>query len=221
LAAIATNASAALRFLGRVPPDHDEVRAALNRIIGDSHRTSEVFDGIHALFGKVSQERQQPIDMNEIVLDVLQSLRGELKDHRVATRPDLTSELPLVGGHRGQLREIIFNLVHNALEAMATTTNRSRVLEVRTELRGHDAIVVSVQDSGPGIDPRQLDGIFGAFITTKAHGTGLGLAICRMIAEHHGGQLTASSDGYSGALFQFVLPIEFTDKGTGSPERGH
>ena len=104
---------------------------------------------------------------------------------------------------------------------MATTTNRSRVLEVRTELRGHDAIVVSVQDSGPGIDPRQLDGIFSAFLTTKAHGTGLGLAICRMIAEHHGGQLTASSDGYSGALFQFVLPIEFTDKGTGSPERGH
>jgi signal transduction histidine kinase len=221
LAAIATNASAALRFLGRAPPDHDEVGAALNSIIGDSHRTSEVFDGIRALFGKVSQERRQPIDMNEIVLGVLQSLREELKDHGVATRPDLTSELPLVGGHRGQLREVIFNLVQNALEAMDTTTNRSRVLEVRTELRGHDAIVVSVQDSGPGIDPRQLDAIFGAFLTTKAHGTGLGLAICRMIAEHHGGQLTASSDGYSGALFQFVLPIEFTDKGTASPERGH
>jgi signal transduction histidine kinase len=221
LTAIATNASAALRFLGRVPPDHEEVRAALNRIIGDSHRTSELFDGIRALFGKVSQERRQPIDMNEIVLGVLQSLREELKDHRVVTRPDLTSELPLVGGHRGQLREVILNLVHNALEAMDSTTNRSRVLEVRTELRGHDAIVVSVQDSGPGIDPRRLDGIFGAFITTKAHGTGLGLAICRMIAEHHGGQLTASSDGYSGALFQFVLPIEFADKGTASPEGGH
>jgi signal transduction histidine kinase len=80
---------------------------------------------------------------------------------------------------------------------------------VRTELRDHAAIVVSVQDSGPGIDPKQLDSIFAAFVTTKPLGTGLGLAICRMIIEHHGGQLSASSDGKSGALFEFVLPIEF------------
>jgi signal transduction histidine kinase len=130
------------------------------------------------------------------------------------TRSDLTSELPLVDGNRNQLRQVIFNLLHNALEAMEATTDPSRVLRVKTELRGHDAIVIAVEDSGPGIDPKQLDGIFGAFFTTKPHGMGLGLAICRMIIERHGGQLTASSDGKRGASFQFVLPIETGEKAT-------
>jgi len=213
LAAIMANGSAALRFLGNVPPAHDEVRVALNDIISDSHRTSELFDGIRALFRKVDQGRQR-IDVNEIMLGALQSLRGEFKDHGVITRSDLASELPLVDGNRNQLQQVIFNLLHNALEAMATTTDSSRVLRVRTELRGRDTIVVGVEDSGPGIDPKQLDGIFGAFFTTKAHGMGLGLAICRMIIERHGGRLTASSDGKRGALFQFVLPIEIKEKAT-------
>ena len=86
------------------------------------------------------------------------------------------------------------------------------MLRVKTELRDHNAIVVAVEDSGRGIDPKQMDSIFGAFFTTKAHGMGLGLAICRMIIEHHGGQLTASSDGKRGALFQFYVPIEFTER---------
>jgi signal transduction histidine kinase len=213
LVAIAMNAGAAQRFLGRTPPDQDEVRAALDRIRSDSHRTSEVFDGIRALFGKVDQGRHR-VDVNEIILGVLWSLHGELKDRGVTTHPELTSELPLVDGHGGQLRQVVFNLIYNALEAMDATTNRIRVIRVRTERRGQDAIVVSIQDSGPGIDTKQLDGIFGAFVTTKAHGTGLGLAICRMIIDHHGGQLSASSDGKSGALFQFVLPIESADQST-------
>jgi signal transduction histidine kinase len=110
------------------------------------------------------------------------------------------------------LREVIFNLVDNALEAMGTTTDQSRVLRVTTELRGRDAIAVTVADSGPGIAPQKLDSIFTAFLTTKSHGMGLGLAICRMIVEQHGGQLTASSDGKNGALFQLVLPAAATDK---------
>src|SRR4029077_15993297 len=215
LAGIVTNAGAALRWLGRSPPDHDEVRAALNRIQSEGHRTSEVFDAIRALFRKGDQGRQR-IAVNEIIVEVLQSLRGELKDHEVETRPKLT-ELPLVDGHRGQLRQVIFNLVHNALEAMDTTSDRRRVLRVTTELRGRDAISVAVEDSGPGIDPKQLDGVFGAFVTGKSHGMGLGLAICRMIIEHHGGQLTASSDGKNGALFKFTLPIGSTDKAIASP----
>jgi signal transduction histidine kinase len=150
-----------------------------------------------------------------MILGVLNSFREELRDHRVATRPEL-AELPLVDGHRNQLQQVISNLVRNALEAMDTTTGRGRVLRVSTEVRGRDAIVVAVEDSGPGIDPKQLDGIFGAFFTTKAHGMGLGLAICRMIIERHGGQLTASSDGKSGALFRFILPIGPMDAGTPS-----
>ena len=210
LASIVSNASAALRWLERTPPDHDELRAALNRIQGESHRTSEVFDAIRALFRKGDQGRQR-VDVNEIIGEVLQSLLGELKSHGIETRSDLGG-LPRVDGNRGQLREVIFNLVYNALEAMDTTTDQSRVLQVTTELRGRDAIAVTVSDSGPGIAPQKLDSIFTAFLTTKSHGMGLGLAICRMIVEQHGGQLTASSDGKSGALFQFVLPAAATDK---------
>jgi signal transduction histidine kinase len=209
LTAIVSNSGAALRFLAKTPPDNDEVRAALERIVRDSNRTSEVFDGIRALFRKVDQGLK-PIDVNEVIVGVLQSLQGELKDHGVEARSELASQLPLVDGQRSQLQEVIFNLILNAIEAMDTTADRRRELRVITKLSHHNAITVGVQDSGPGIDPKQLDEMFGAFITTKSHGMGLGLAICRMIIEHHGGQLTASSDGKSGALFEFTLPIEST-----------
>jgi len=134
-----------------------------------------------------------------------------LKHHGVETRSELTPELPLVDGNSSQLQEVIYNLVRNAVEAMHTTTNRARLLRVRTELRGRDAIAIAVEDIGPGIEPTKLNSIFDAFTTTKSDGMGLGLAICRMISEHHGGQLTASSDGKSGSLFQFVLPIASTN----------
>ena len=205
LASIVTNANAALRWLGRTPPDHDEVRSALTRIQNEGHRTSEVFDAIRALF-RTGDGGRQKIDVNEIVVEVLQSLQAELKENGVDIRPEL-AELPLVDGHKGQLRGVISNLVHNALEALNTTTDRNRILRVTSELRGPGAIAVAVEDSGPGIDPEKLDRIFTAFVTTKSQGMGLGLAICRMIIEQHGGQLTASSDGKNGALFQFVLPI--------------
>ena len=210
LTGIVTNASAALRWLARNPPDHDKLRAALNRIQSNSHRTSEVFDAMRALFQKGNEGRER-IDLNEIIVEVLQSLRKELKDHEVETCSELT-ELPPVDGHRGQLREAMFNLVRNAVEAMDTTTDRSRVLRVTTELRGRDTIAVTIEDFGPGIDPQKLESIFTAFLTTKSHGMGLGLAICRVIAEQHGGQLTASSDGKSGALLQIVLPAASTDQ---------
>jgi signal transduction histidine kinase len=208
LAAIAVNGNAALRFLDKTPPELGEVRTILNSMIGDTHRTSEVLEGIRALFGKSSQTREQ-VEVNEIIIGVLQSLQKNLQDHGVETRLDLAPDLPLVDGHRRQLEEVIFNLVHNAIEAMDVTTDRDRILQVTTALGGDASIAVAMRDSGPGIDPKRIDSVFGAFFTTKAHGMGLGLAICRTIIEHHGGQLTASSDGKNGSLFQFVLPIEF------------
>jgi signal transduction histidine kinase len=207
LATIATNGGAALRFLGRAKPDLDEVRSALDSIVAASHRASQIFDNLRALFGSTNQG-QQPVDVNEMIIGALRALRGELDLHGVTTRTELTSELPLVMGHSGQLQEVILNLLRNGIEAMDTIKGGNRMLRVKTEHDGRDAITVAVEDTGPGIDPKKLDGIFDAFVTTKPQGMGLGLAICRMIIERHGGQLTASSNGNRGALFQFVLPIE-------------
>jgi len=212
LAAIVINGKAALRFLERSPPDHDEVRVNLNNIVKDGFRTSEVFDGIRALFRKVDDGAKQ-VDVNEIILATLQSLREKFLDHKIETRTELSSGLPPIDGHKGQLQEVISNLIHNAVDAMDATTDRNRILRVTTAVNVDDAIKLTVEDSGPGIDANKLEGIFGAFITTKSQGMGLGLAICRMIIEKHKGQITASSDGKSGALFQVVLPIKSTENG--------
>jgi PAS domain S-box-containing protein len=210
LAAIAINGSAALRFLERSPLDIDEVRGILNGMIGDCHRVSEVFDTIRALFRRADPKRE-PTNVNEIVLDALQSMREELTDHGVMPETELAPELQPVDGHPKQLRQVIVNLIHNAIESMDHTTDRNRVLRVTTKRNGRDAVIVAVEDSGPGIDPELLDSIFDPFITTKPDGMGLGLAICRMIVDRHGGNLSALSDGNNGARFQFVLPAGFTN----------
>jgi signal transduction histidine kinase len=181
-------------------------------MVKDGFRTSEVFDGIRALFRKVDDGANQ-VDLNEIILATLQSLREEFLDHKIETRSKLTSGLPPVEGHKGQLQEVISNLIHNAVDAMEATIDRRRILRVTTDVHGDDAIKLTIEDSGPGIDANKLEGIFGAFITTKSQGMGLGLAICRMIIEKHKGQITASSDGKNGALFRVVLPIKSTEKG--------
>jgi PAS domain S-box-containing protein len=206
LAAIATNGSAALQFLRLTPLDPNDLRGILDTIISDCRRTSELFDSISTLFRRADQSRL-PINVNEIALEVLQSLHGQLNDHGVTAHTELASELPLVEGHPGQLRQVLSNLIHNAMEAMDGTKDQARVLRVRTGRHAPDSIMVAVEDSGPGIDPKKLNSIFDAFVTTKTQGMGLGLAICRMIVQRHEGELFASSDGKNGARFEFVLPV--------------
>jgi PAS domain S-box-containing protein len=209
LAAISINCSAAENFLERVPPDLDKVRSSLNGVVRDCNRVSEVFETIRALFRRVDQKRE-PTAINEIVLDVLQSMRQELADHGVATETELAPELQRVDGDRNQLRQVIINLIHNAIESMDSMRDRNRVLRVSTKSLSPHAIVVSVEDSGPGINPTRLESIFDPFITTKSDGMGLGLAICRMIAQRHDGKLSALSDGENGAQFRLVLPVKLT-----------
>jgi signal transduction histidine kinase len=211
LTGITAGGGAARRFLERNPPDVARARVSIETVVNAAHHVSQVFEGIRALFGK-GGEGQGSVDLNQIVLDVMQSMRVEFRTQLVAIQTELTAKLPLVTGHEGQLREVVTNLFQNAFEAMRETTDRNRLLKVSTALRNRSEVVLTVEETGPGIEPERLAGIFGAFVTTKAQGTGLGLAICRMIIEHHGGQLTASSDGVSGALFQFVLPFEPTKK---------
>jgi signal transduction histidine kinase len=209
LEAIAATGMAAKRFLERAPPDLEEVRSALDAMANDCERASEIFDNVRALFGSAAQGRG-PVDVNEMALGALRVVGPELEGRRIAISTELMLELPLVMGHKGQLQEVIINLARNAMEAMDAINDLNRVLHIKTQRRDSDAITVLVNDTGPGIDPKKLDGIFEAFVTTKASGMGLGLAICRTIIERHGGQLTAASDGKRGASFQFVLPIEAT-----------
>lgn len=206
LSAIAMNGAAASRYLQRLPIDVAEVREALKRMIEDSYRTNAVFESISDLFTSRDQ-RKHSLNLNEIILDVLQSLRVELDDHDVTLYPHLMAELPLVNGHHTQLQEVVANLVHNAIEAMADMTDRARVLKVTSELHRRNAIKISIEDSGPGISQKRLRQIFEAFVTTKTTGMGLGLAICKMIIDRHGGNISAHSDGNSGTAMQIILPI--------------
>jgi signal transduction histidine kinase len=207
LGAIALDGATAIRWLTRKPPDYDEAQAAVARTVRDCHRASQVLESFRSLF-KSAELDTQPVNLNEIALGVLDVLRGELNDHGVVARTVLAPELPVVPGHSGQLQEVMLNLARNSIEAMDSVTDRPRVLWVRTERDGRDAIVVSVEDSGPGIDSEKLGSIFDAFVTTKPNGMGLGLAICRMIISRHEGQLSASADNKPGALFRFTLPIK-------------
>jgi signal transduction histidine kinase len=205
LATIVMSGSSALRFLGHTPPDHEKARSALSKIVGESRRASQIFDSIRDLF-RTSDREKVPIDANALIRGALDIVHGDLKEHRVTVRTELIGESPVVVGHLGQLQEVLLNLIRNAIEAMDGTA--VRVLTLRTESRDHEGLVISVIDTGPGIDPEKLDRIFDAFVTTKPRGMGLGLAICRMIIERHGGQLLASPGGSGGALFQIILPFD-------------
>jgi len=211
LTRITTGGNAAQRFLKMVPPEHDRAQTALEGIVNAGHRTSEVIEGFRALLG-TGHEGRQLVNVNDIIRELLESLSSQLKDRQVEPRLELMPELPHVYGNSGQLQEVMSNLVVNAIEAMETSSDRSRLLRVRTELRDHKAVGVVVEDSGPGIDGNKLSDIFSGLVSTKPHGMGLGLAISRMIIDYHGGKLTASSDGKDGASFEFVLPIASVDQ---------
>jgi signal transduction histidine kinase len=207
LAAIAANGSAALRFLGRGQPNNDEARAALNRIVNDAHRTSDVFDSIRSLF-RDDEAGKQPLAVDDLVVEVMQSLGEELKEHGINVQLNLAPALPLIMAHRGQLQQVMYNLVSNALEAMSRTPKNLRNLEVGVNSYRGNKIAITLKDSGPGIEPKQLKMIFDEFVTTKATGIGLGLAICRLIVERHGGKISASSDRKEGTIFRVLLPAE-------------
>jgi signal transduction histidine kinase len=205
LAAIVSNGSAALRFLDRTPPDLQEVRSALTRLLSDSNRVEQVFNSLRALFGKPDQGKNL-INVNEIAVEAVRIFREDLRNHKIITRTHLTSELLPVMGNRGQLQEVILNLVHNAIQAMDGVEADRRVLQVKTQLDG-ESIVLIVEDSGPGIDPTKMNTIFDTFVTTKRDGMGLGLAICRTIVERHAGKIFVTSAHPHGCVFHVVLPI--------------
>jgi signal transduction histidine kinase len=207
LTSIISNAEAAQLMLDHARPDIEEIRGIVGEIIDGSYRADDIVKNVRSLFLNSRGDIQQ-VDMNMVVKGILQGLHNDLTDHRVTCRVELESELPAILGHKGQLQEVVFNLIHNALDAMKGSPVAGRSLCVRTEKRDSKAVGICVQDSGPGITPEQMGRIFDPFVTTKKDGMGMGLAICRMIVERHGGQISASSDVNTGARFEIVLPLE-------------
>jgi PAS domain S-box-containing protein len=211
LAAIVANGNAGLRWLANVAPDLDEVRATLKRIVSDGHRAGTVISSVRTLFKKNVQARA-PIDVNDLVREVLSLVRGELESRHVMVESEL-GQLPPVIADRTQLQQVILNLITNAFDAMGAINNRPRVLRLRSERCEPGRIMVTVHDSGPGIEKKNIHRIFEPFFTTKANGTGMGLSICRSVVESHGGRLMASHGHPYGAVFQIVLPLQEADAG--------
>ena len=205
LGAIVANASAARRYLGQTPPNVGEVRAALEAIAADGHRSSDVMHSIREMFTKTDQP-QTAVDANELIQETLSLVRPELDAARIAIQLDLAPQIPLVSAHRGQLQQVILNLVTNAADAMRSVSGRAAVLRMKSTPLESSAVELTVADSGTGIDPKHMERIFDAFFTTKASGMGMGLAICRSIVEAHGGRLSASPGEPHGSVFQVVLP---------------
>jgi PAS domain S-box-containing protein len=207
LAAMVANANAAQRWLANPTPDLDEVRAALKRIGSDGHRAAELVQGIRAMFRNGGQKRV-PVDLNQLVCEVLALVQGDLLERRVSVYTDLSADIPQVMADRVQLQQVIMNLVTNAMDAMAPVTDRQPILRVKSEIRDGDRVVVAVEDSGTGIDPEKMDRLFDSFFTTKPDGMGMGLSICRSIVEAHNGRLWASAGAPYGSVFRFELPVK-------------
>jgi C4-dicarboxylate-specific signal transduction histidine kinase len=205
LAAIVTNGNVGLRWLMRAEPDLDEVRSALQRIVDDGLRAAEVIGSIRVMFRKDHREKT-PVNFNDIIREVLALANGELESHQVTVRTDLREGHSEIMADRIQLQQVFLNLIRNAAEAMASVTDRARLLVVTSGSSEADDVRVTVEDAGPGIDPMDIDRIFHAFFTTKSHGMGMGLAICRSIIEAHDGRLWVSPGKPHGAVFHIQFP---------------
>jgi PAS domain S-box-containing protein len=203
LAAIVANANAGLRWLTKTPPSLDEACATFKDIAAAGHRMNEVIESIRTMFSRTHQS-EFALDMNELIRETIALVRGDLEAASVDVELEMASQLPLISGHRGQLQQVILNLVTNAAEAMRTVTGRT--LRVASKQSNSNGVEITVKDSGTGIQQNDIDRIFDAFFTTKANGMGMGLAICRSIIEAHGGTLSVSSVVPHGAAFRITLP---------------
>jgi C4-dicarboxylate-specific signal transduction histidine kinase len=204
LSAVVTNAEASLHWLAGSAPNIEKACEAVGRVVRDGKHAGEVIARIRALCRKSGVKRQR-LDMNEAIEEVLALAQGEVRTKRVALCTDLATRLPPVLGDRVQLQQVVLNLIMNGIEAMSSVQDRPRELVIRTQEAEDDLVVVTVQDSGTGLDPKIKEQIFDAFYTTKGEGMGMGLSISRSIVQDHGGRLWASTNQGPGATFQFTL----------------
>jgi PAS domain S-box-containing protein len=208
LAAVVANAEACLRWLDRAAPDLDAARRSAEWVIDDSNRASEIIRRLRSLAKKTDLEKV-PLDINDVIREVMALVQRELTNRQVSLRTELASALPMILADRVQLQQVMINLVMNSIEAMQSVSDRPRELVIRSSQDKDEAhqVLISVADCGVGISAENADRLFNAFFTTKSSGMGMGLSICRSIMEAHGGRLWATANVLHGATFQFTLPL--------------
>jgi C4-dicarboxylate-specific signal transduction histidine kinase len=205
LSGIITNASTCLRMLAADPPNVDGAQETARRTIRDGNRASDVITRLRALFSK-KEATTEPVDLNEATREVIALSSSDLQRSRVVLRSELADDLPPVTGDRVQLQQVILNLLLNAADAMSGVDDRPRHLTIGTEREEGDRVRLTVRDTGVGIDPHNMDGLFDAFYTTKSAGMGMGLSVSRSIIESHHGRLWAAPNDGPGATFSFSIP---------------
>jgi two-component system, LuxR family, sensor kinase FixL len=210
LAAILSNAQAALRFLADENYDREEVREILCDIVNDDKRAGDVIQGLRMLLKK-GETRHEAVDLNEMVRDVAKLVRSEMVNARVTLKMDLASDLPPVAGDRVQLEQVLLNLVMNGSDAMARSPVQERQLTVTTARSGNAELKVCVLDRGSSLRPDELERVFEPFYTTKVGGLGLGLVVSRKIISAHSGSLRAEINSHGGATFCFTVPVSAGD----------
>ncbi len=206
LGAVITSANAGLNWLDRVEPDLDEVRDALRLVLTAGHRADAVIENIRAHF-KVGSRIRTSLDIDDVIQEALAVLRDKLQTHRVAVQADPNERLPRIRGEQVQLQQVLVNLITNAIDSMATK-NGERVLSIRSEVHHSGYVMVSVEDTGKGLEPGAVDRIFNPMFTTKTDGMGMGLSICQSIIEAHEGQVWVTADKGRGAIFHFTVPVD-------------
>ena len=207
ITAILSNAQAAQRFLSDDNVDLDEVREILNDIVTQDQRAGEVIHGLRLLLQKGEPQKQcDDVDLNEVIRDVVQLMRGDLINRNATLDTDLAQNLPAVTGDRVQLQQVLLNLALNGCEALGDYNSSERRLLIASQWE-NGAVRVSVSDSGSGIPEEKMEQVFERFFTTKKKGMGLGLSICRTIIDAHRGKIWATNNGGCGATFHFSLPI--------------
>jgi PAS domain S-box-containing protein len=207
LTGVVNGGHACLRWLAGDTPNIETARRSVERMINDGERAGQVISRIRAMVVK-SPSRRDWLNVNDVIMEVVTLTRNEVDRYRVTLITDLCEDLPCVKGDRIQLQQVILNLIMNAIEAMSAVREGARELLVSSASNESETVLVTVRDSGKGLDPEQLSRIFDAFYTTKTTGMGLGLAISRSIVEAHGGRLWASANVPQGAAFRLTLPVE-------------
>jgi PAS domain S-box-containing protein len=206
LAAVVNAGAACRRWLDADPPNLDEARQALDWVIKEGNRASEVIRRVRALVNN-ADPKKEALDINNVISEAVALVQRELANHHVRLRMELAPVLPAVLADRVQLQQVIINLAMNGAEAMQQVTDRPRELVILSCQGETHRVTVAVVDSGAGIPPESAGRLFDAFFTTKSTGMGMGLSICRSIIEAHGGRLTAANNAGPGARFQFTLPL--------------